>query len=346
MQKFYLCGAVLLLSINAAAQTPNNYTVTSIVNSSQDPYLINPWGLSRPTNASVKENEWWAADNGTGLSTLYYANKIGAKSLAPLIVTIPSADGTATGSPTGTASYQNNFTFATLDGTISIWRATDKPASPGPQCAECHTTAATIMVDNSAAGASYQGLTVATNATSGAATYYAANANGGVEAYDATSFAPVTLPPGAFTDSTIPSTYTPAGIQAIGQKIFVAYNLASGGGAGYVDAYDTNGNLLLRLQTGWFNQPWGISVAPANFGAFSKAILVGNTGNGLIGAYNPSNGKFAGFLQSNGQRIALPGLWGIAFGNGNAESGPTNALYYNAGGRSQTVGVFGVISPN
>ena len=152
-------------------------------------------------------------------------------------------------------------------------------------------------MNNSAAGASYQGLTIAKNATSGAETYYAANANGGIEAYDATSWAPVTLPPGAFTDKKVPKAYTPAGIQAIGAKIYVAYNRAAGGGTGYVDSYDTNGKLLKRLQNGWFNQPWGVALAPSNFGQFSGMILVGNTGSGWIGAYSATDGTFQGFLK-------------------------------------------------
>jgi hypothetical protein len=76
-------------------------------------------------------------------------------------------------------------------------------------------------------------------------------------------------------------------------------------------------------------------------------LLIGNTGNGLIGAYKLSTGVFEGFLKNAaGQHIALPGLWGLEFGNGSVESGPTNVLYYNTGGVSQTVGAFGKISAN
>jgi len=341
----YIAGIALLFCIGADAQS-TGYTVTNIITNTQDSYLINPWGLSRPASSKPKENEWWSSDNATGFSTLYYANKSGASSLAALVVTIPPASGTGPGSPTGTASNANNFAFATLDGTISYWNLNTAPIKPGTSCAKCHVTSATIMVNNSARGASYQGLTIAKNVSSGAQTYYAANANGGVEAYDATSFSPVTLPPGAFTDSKIPAGYTPAGIQAIGAKIYVTYNLNAGGGTGYVDAFDTNGVLKFRLQQGWFNQPWGVALAPASFGQFSSMILVGNTGNGWIGAYSPSNGKFQGFLQSGGQNLTIQGLWGIAFGNGNVESGPTNTLYFVAGGVNQTTGVFGAITAN
>jgi len=344
-----LSAALLLLSMGAGAQT-NSYTVTNIVTNTQDSRLINPWGLSRPARKSLTENEWWISDQVTGLSTLYDANA----TIAGLAVTIPPAGGSGTGSPTGTAlnPTNNNFAFATLDGSISIWNPATTPGKPGTACAKCHVTTATIIVNNSASGASYQGLTIAKNATSGAFTYYAANASGGVEAYDATSFSPVTLP-GTFKDPKIPGTFSPAGIQAIGARIYVTYNAIAGGGTGFVDAYNTNGTLLLRLHGGpapnksAFNQPWGVALAPANFGAFSNMILVGNTGSGWIGAYSPTTGAFQGFLQqSGGQDITIPGLWGIEFGNGSPESGPTYVLYYNAGGPSQTTGVFGAITAN
>jgi uncharacterized protein (TIGR03118 family) len=346
MKTIFLLGAAFLYSLGARAQT-NSYTVYNIVTSSQDSRLVNPWGLSRPIKSSAKENEWWVSDQVTGLSTLYDVNG----TMVRLAVTIPPATGTGTGSPAGTTfdPFNNNFAFATLDGTISIWDAAAKPSSTGKSCKECHVTAATLKVNNHGVGASYQGLTIATNATSMKPTFYAANANGGVEAYDATTFSPVTLPAGAFTDSKIPKTYTPANVQALGKNIVVAYNAAAGGGTGYVDLFDTNGQLKLRIgagQNGAFNQPWGIALAPANFGEFSGDLLIGNTGSGWIGAYSLADGSFKGFLQSGGYDLFIPGLWGIEFGNGNPESGPANVLYFNGGGISQTTGVFGAIFAN
>jgi uncharacterized protein (TIGR03118 family) len=346
MRNAFTLGAALLFSAAANAQT-NSYTVSSIVTNTQDASLVNPWGLSRVARSTLTENEWWTSDQVTGLSTLYDANG----TIAGLAVTIPPAGTSGLGSPTGTASNptNNDFAFVTLDGTLSLWNPANAPGTPGKACAKCHVTSATIMVNNSAAGASYQGVTIAKNATSGAYTYYVANANGGIEAYDATSFSPVTLT-GTFKDPRIPNTYSPAGIQAIGSRIYVTYNAIAGGGTGYVDAYNTNGSLLLRLGQGSqtsFNQPWGVAMAPSNFGAFSSMLLVGNTGSGWIGAYSPSTGAFQGFLEdSTGADIAIPGLWGLVFGNGSTESGPTNVLYYNAGGANLTTGVFGAIAAN
>ena len=341
MRTFMLVGALMFV-IGADAQT-NNYTVSNRVTLAQDARLVNPWGLSRPSNPFLKENEWWVNDQVTGFSTLYDANG----TIVDLAVTVPPASGTGTGSPTGTAfdHTTNNFAFATLDGTISIWNSTAVPSPRGKSCAACHVTTATIMVNNAANGASYQGLAIAKNPTTGVTAYYAANANGGVEAYDARSFSPIVLPAGAFTDPEVPATYTPAGIQAFGSVIVVLYNASAGGGTGYVDAYNANGKLLLRLERGFFNQPWGVALAPANFGKFSNMILVGNTGSGLIGAYK-LNGTFQSFLKTGVQEIVIPGLWGLEFGNGNSQSGPTNVLYFAAGGAGQNTGVFGAITAN
>ncbi len=344
-------AVAFLVCLGASAQT-TGYTVTNIVTNTNtgvgtDANLVNPWGLSRPSSSHIGENEWWASDNATGLSTLYYVNRGGNKNDAALTVTIPPATGTGPGSPTGVAfePTSHDFAFVTLDGTIQNWVASQRPASPGTGCYKCHVSTATIMITNAAA--SYQGLTIAKNATSGAETYYVANNNGGVEAYDATSFSPVTLPPGAFTDKTIPNTYAPAGIQAIGKDIYVTYNAIAGGGTGYVDAFNTNGKLKFRLPTDWLNQPWGIALAPANFGQNSNALLVGNTGSGWIGAYDAATGSFLNLLSdSSGNPITIPGLWGLEFGDGNAESGPTNVLYFNAGGGNYNTGVFGAITPN
>jgi uncharacterized protein (TIGR03118 family) len=342
MRNTVVLSVAFLFACGADAQA-TDYTITSIVTNSQDARLVNPWGLAHPQKHQ-QDNEWWVADEVSGLSTLYSVNG----NSPPLVVTVPPASGSGTGSPTGIASNPPAlvFAFVTLDGTISTWNALQKPSKPAMQCYKCHMSTATIVVNNAAREASYQGLTIAKNATSGAQTYYVANANAGVEAYDATSFSPLTLPAGAFTDARIPKAYTPAGIQALGSRIFVTYNRNAGGGTGYVDGFDTNGTLLLRLQNGWFNQPWGVVSTPANFGSFSNMILVGNTGSGWIGAYSKTSGTFEGFLQSGGADLTIPGLWGLRFGDGTPQSGPTDVLYFNAGGIQQTAGVFGAIAAN
>ncbi len=348
------CLAVfsLLMCFEANAQT-NSYLVTPIIDNTQDEFLINPWGMSRPVKPGLPDNFWWLSDNLTGYTTLYDASKDGAAALAPLVISIPTATGTGVGSPTGTVYNGtagpgpgvHNFTFATLDGTISNFNMGEKPPPGGTSCFECHRSSATIKVNNSSTGASYLGLTVANRTPGNMPTYYATNFTGKkVEAYDATTFAPVTLS-GRFADPTIPRSYKPYGIQAVSKQIWVTfYNGISGG---FVNGFDFNGKLKVRLAAGSFSEPWGIAQAPANFGAFSNMLLVGNTTSGMIGAYSPTTGAFQGFLQdATGSPIVLPGLWGISFGNGSTKAGPINVLYYAAGGPDETTGVFGEIRAN
>jgi hypothetical protein len=97
-----LIAIVLISCLEANAQT-NSYKVIPIVNNTQDPFLVNPWGLSRPVKASLGEGEWWVSDNATGYTTLYRVDQTGTKSIEPLVITIPTAIGTGIGSPTGTA---------------------------------------------------------------------------------------------------------------------------------------------------------------------------------------------------------------------------------------------------
>jgi uncharacterized protein (TIGR03118 family) len=328
MKAAYQLGLALLACAGASAQdtTTNSYTQTNLVSDISgmaphtDAHLKNPWGLSRGANTY-----WWAADQLTGVSTLYD----GSGNIASLVVTVPSAAGTGTGSPTGTVALGTKFVFVTLDGAISQWTSGNS---------------AVIQVNNSSKGAVYMGCTLAKD--NGVQTLYVANAAGGVEAYD-TTFHPVTLMPGAFVDPNVPAGYTPYGIQTAGGKIYVTFSQAPGPGNGYVDAFDATGKLLLSLEHGtWFNQPWGIAKAPTAFGAFSNTVLVGNVGSGRIAAFNPTTGTFIGFLKNaSGKVIANLGLWAIYFGTGGL-SGPTTSLYFTAGINGYLDGLFGNITAN
>jgi uncharacterized protein (TIGR03118 family) len=313
-------------AVASAQDTPTgSYTQTNLVSDiagmavSTDPHLVNPWGLSRSATSY-----WWVSDEGKGVSTLYGPTGF----VDSLVVTIPSANHTSPGTPTGTIAVGSKFLFVTLDGTISQWTSGTK---------------AVIKVNNSSKHAAYTACTLAKNGT--AQNVYVANSNGGIEVYT-TALTPVTLAPGAFTDSTLPAGYTPYGIQSVGGSVWVTYSAATGIG-GFVDKYSPAGVLQLRLQQGRFSQPWGIAKSPATFGIFSNMILVGNVGSGWIGAYSPSTGKLAGFLQnSSAQDITIPGVWAIYFGGGGSFNGPTNTLFFSAGIQGYQNGLFGSITAN
>jgi len=308
-----------------------------------DPNLVNPWGITAsPTSP------FWVSDNGKGVSTLYN----GAGQPLPLVVTIPPPMGsTDTAAPTGvvfngttdfTVSAASKmgparFIFATEDGTISGWNPTVDP------------THAILAVDNSASGAVYKGLALANDGTRNL--LYAANFHAGmIDVFD-THFAPVHLA-GSFSDPAIPAGYAPFNIQNLGGKLYVTYakqdadkkDDVPGQGRGFVDVYNTNGTLQARLiQHGQLNAPWGLAMAPDNFGKFSHALLVGNFGNGRINAYDPASGRYLGHLRdAQGKAMTISGLWGLMFGNG-ASAGSTHTLFFTAGIDDEAHGLFGAI---
>ncbi len=304
-----------------------------------DPELVNAWGLvSGPTTP------WWVSDNGAGLSTLYNGNT-GAK--VALTVTVPGAptgvvfngDGTKFIVHSGASQGAARFLFASEDGTISGW-------SPGVT-----GTSAVVAVNNSASGAVYKGLALAS--TPDGDFLYATNFHAGtIDVFDS-GFKPVAAD---FADPTIPQGYAPFGIRTFDNVILVTYALQDadahddvpGEGHGYVNMFDTAGNFLKRVtEKGQLNSPWGLAFAPDNFGKFSGQLLVGNFGNGRIHAFDPNKLNGKGEFQhrgplhgADGAPIQIDGLWGLSFGNG-AAAGPTNVLFFTAGPFDEHHGLFG-----
>jgi uncharacterized protein (TIGR03118 family) len=175
--------------------------------------------------------------------------------------------------------------------------------------------------------------------------------NGTVDVFDAGFNRVATT--GGFSDPGLPVGYAPFGIQAIGNLIYVAYakqdaqahDDVAGIGLGVVDVFDTSGKLMKQLVPagGALNAPWGLAMAPANFGPFSNALLVGNFGDGRINAFDPATGAVLGFLsKADGSAIVIDGLWGIAFGNC-LNNQPANTLFFAAGPGAEAHGAYGRI---
>jgi uncharacterized protein (TIGR03118 family) len=335
--------AAALLVLPAFAQKVNiTYLTSDIPNAASvaDNDLVNPWGMSISPGGP-----WWISDNGTGLSTLYNASGQNQG----LIVTIPTSNGSGTGTPTGTVfngttDFKINgqvaqFLFATEDGTISGWYG---------------GTTAFLAVNNGAGGAVYKGLTMAS--ANGSNYLYVTNFHAGtVEVYDHL-FASHSFGTNAFVDTSIPTGFAPFGIQNIGNnRLVVTYakqdaakhDDVPGPGNGYVDVYDSQGNLLFRTaHVLYLNSPWGIAVAPQTFSGFSGDLLIGNFGSGLITAFNASNGTWIGNMQNVASLpVQIDGLWGIFFGNGGS-GGPTGTLFFTAGPFGERHGLFGMITPH
>jgi uncharacterized protein (TIGR03118 family) len=116
-----------------------------------------------------------------------------------------------------------------------------------------------------------------------------------------------------------------------------------------VNAFDTSGRLLRRVASkGQLNSPWGLALAPADFGRFSGDLLVGNFGDGRIHGFDPSRLTGQGEFQhrgplhaADGGPIEIDGLWALSFGKGSPNNGPKDTLFFTAGPFDEQHGLFG-----
>jgi uncharacterized protein (TIGR03118 family) len=311
-----------------------SYQVTKLVSNvtgatHTDKQLVNGWGI-----AYGPGQPFWVSDAGTGLSTLY--DGTGVKQ--SLVVKIPTASGSGTGSPTGIVynassqfkidTWTSAFIFATLDGTISGW------SNFSPK-------AALLAVNNSGSHTSYTGLAISNHAT-GNLIFAADNANNKIDVYDG-NFNFVT----SFTDKTVPAGFSVFGVQDIGGNVYVSYAANNGGTGGYIDIFKENGVFVKRFAQGTpLNQPWGFAVAPAKFGPLSSTLLIANnTPASTISGFNKTTGKLVGTMKdSTGKTIKIDQLWGIEFGGGTSSNGTKTQLFFAAGPKNFAQGLFGVIN--
>src|SRR5260221_2268100 len=170
----------------------------------------------------------------------------------------------------------------------------------------------------------------------------------------------------SFVDENLPRGYVPFNVQAIGNDIVVTYALhmegarfeTDGPGLGFVDIYSSTGRLLRRLEHGdWLNAPWGVALAPLDFGRFSHDLLVGQfagggdtQSSGFIAAYDLATGKLHGLLQdASGKPLAINGVWALSPGNvspinNDAAAAPAAQVYFTAGPNHGSGGLFGFLA--
>ena len=156
------------------------------------------------------------------------------------------------------------------------------------------------------------------------------NPNGAVLVFDA-AFNKVTTP-GLYVDPKAKADgLAPYNVTVLKDRVYVAYASTANNGGGAVSVFSSGGKFTKRLVTGGrLNDPWGMAIAPHDWGEFGGALLVGNVDDGKINAFNRRNGHFLGTVKdAMGNPLVNPGLWGLAFGNGTI--GTPNTLLFAAG---------------
>jgi uncharacterized protein (TIGR03118 family) len=347
-----LALSVLPPAVHGATGANPGYLELSLISdmtnvaSHSDGRLLNPWGIV------VGRNTLWVNDNHSGLDTTYTASG------APLkfAIHVP-APGGGPGAPTGlvfndttsftlsngTRSAPATFLLATEDGTIAAWNA------------QVTGSNAVIAADRSGSNAVYKGLAIGLD-TNGAPWIYAADFhNGMIDVFDAQFHYAR-----SFTDTNLPANYAPFNVRRLRDKLFVTFAKQllpdamdddKGPGHGYLDIFDADGTLLRRFASGGaLNSPWGLVVAPPHFGIFSRALLVGNFGDGRINAYELLTGKWLGTMQDAlGNELVLDGLWGLTFEKeevaGQDCQYTAQRLYFTAGPGAEADGVVGLLRP-
>lgn len=309
--------------VNLVSDLPGTATLT-------DPLLVNPWGMAFSATGPI-----WVANAVSKTATVYAVDgTTGAINKAPLNVVVPNSPTgmVFNGSPAfivsaGGATAPATFLIAGLTGAVVGWN----PNVPPPPAGQ--TSLLTIPGATGApAPVAYTGMASA-NRGPEPFLYAANNLAGRIDVFDK-NFVQVGLS-GTFQDPNLPAGSKPFNVVNIGGQLVVTYS----GPVGAVNIFDTNGNLLRRFATGGgLLNPWGVVVAPSDFGKFSDALLIGNFntgdpafGKGAINAFDPVTGEFLGALKdTNGTTISVDGLWSLAAGNGQ-NGGKTNALYFTAG---------------
>jgi len=331
----------ILVSASSARSQVTGFQQTNLVSSVAgqapvtDPNLRNPWGIARSSGSP-----FWIGNQVSANATLYNGAGQPFPVGNPLIVSVPSTGNpsgptgvvfnSTTGFPTFSGGTPSTFIFANRNGNIQGWNS-------------AAGTTAVITVLGTAS--SYTGLTIGNNG-SGDFLYAANFATAHIDVFDS-SFHSASAG-GNFTDPGLPAGFAPHNVQTLGGTVFVTYKNSANGG-GIVSAFSQSGNFLRRVSSntagGHLDAPWGLAIAPAGFGPFGGALLVGNEGDGRISAFDVLTGSFLGQISdASNQPIANPGLWGLTFGNG-VNGGSPSTLYFTAGTQGETQGLFGSISP-
>lgn len=288
-----------------------------------DPNMKNAWGITfNPSNGAS-----WVSNAGSGTSTVY-----DAKGKLLLTVAMPGGDGpTAQVFNSGTGFHGDKFITVSEAGNIMGWQS---------------GTTSTVRAHSD--NASYKGAAIAGDKL------YAANFKSGrVDMYDGSYRLQACS--GGFIDASMPHGFAPFNVWEYEGYLFVSYaqpdaelhDDVKGAGHGFINVFDTNGNLKQRLVSrGPLNSPWGMAITEEKVGNLAKeTLLVGNFGDGRINAFALTDadgggfhGKHLGALgDASSKPLVIDGLWGLA-------NDPSKQLWFTAGPNGEENGLLGRLS--
>lgn len=312
--------------------------------------------LSKPWDLAAGDGPVWVANAHTNVATAYDANGVpqrsairipGSRGGSHVTGVVLNAGGTGFQASANGVSGPATHLFSTSSGTLAAWST-----SPG-----FGDRPVTVYSDPTGS-TQYTGLALL--AAGGTPFLYAVDfQHGRIDTFDG-GFNKVATS-GNFRDPGLPAGYMPFNIQTLGDRLAVVYVKAQtvngvttldSRGAGFIDLFDASGNLEQRLASGApLNAPRGIALAPDGFGELGGKVLVANSGDGRINAFDRRTGAFAGTLNdAAGLPVSIPGLSGLGFRHGDrigsaAAASTDNVLFYTAGTSNSLQSAFGRLQP-
>jgi uncharacterized protein (TIGR03118 family) len=324
-----------------------------------DPDLKNPWGIAiRPAGLG---GHFWFAAAGSGKS-IQYVGDVGDTPLFQDELKIVDTRGPASGvafnpgqqfiitqqHENGAITNPTKFFFANLTGTITAWTERARP-----QGGFDHPADSVTVVDGTSRHSSFTGVAVAPAADRMFVADFGADAD--LRVFDGTfaEQAPLANPfrPGGQKE---PAGFEAFNVQTIGESVFAMYGRhvqpdpnKTPPAEGRLAEFDGEGRLVAKWHgRGYLNYPWGVAMAPKDFGLYSGCLLVGNFGDGTVVAFHPRLKMAMDYVRDDrGRRVVLDGLWGLQFGNG-ASLGESNDMYFAAGPNREADGLVGKLEAN
>jgi uncharacterized protein (TIGR03118 family) len=324
-----------------------------------EPLLTNAWGIAiRPAGAG---GHFWIGAAGTGKS-IQYVGDVGDTPLFQDGLDVIDTGGLVSGvafnpgsgftitqpHANGPITAGTKFFFANLSGTVSAWTERARPGGGADQPLDTVT-----VVDGVARGSSFIGVAVSPNADRLYAADFGADAQ--LRVFDGAFVEQASLP-NPFRPATgkLPGGFEAFNVQTLERSVFVTYGrhvapdpTKAPPAEGRLAEFDAEGKLVARwFGRGFLNYPWGVALAPKDYGLYAGCLLVGNFGDGSLVAFHPRLRVALDYVRdAGGKKVLIDGLWGLQFGNG-ASLGEANHMYFAAGPEKETQGLFGKLLPN